>query len=105
MHIWAPLPFNSYFGGFGDFFRTHLFYNCGNANTFDTSEFYGILWCPSILNQFFFSDTMRSTVGAGLALRLGNKARIEFNYCSPILKQNSDHVNRGFQFGIGYEFL
>lgn len=48
---------------------------------------------------------MRSTVGAGLALRLGNKARIEFNYCSPILKQNSDHVNRGFQFGIGYEFL
>lgn len=68
------------------------------------SFFLSVLYC-FFFHFEFLSDTMRSTVGAGLALKLGNKARIEFNYCSPILKQNSDHVNRGFQFGIGYEFL
>lgn len=86
IHVWSPLPFNKYFGGFGDLFRTHLFYNFGTCNTFTT-------------------DKLRSTAGAGLAFRIGQKARIEFNYCQPLSFEAGDRLKRGFQFGIGYEFI
>lgn len=86
IHVWSPLPFNRYFGGFGDLFRTHLFYNIGTCNTFTT-------------------DKLRSTAGAGLAFRIGQKARIEFNYCHPLSSEAGDRVKKGFQFGIGYEFI
>jgi outer membrane protein insertion porin family len=32
LHLWTPLPFHQYFGGLGDLFRTHLFYNFGNCD-------------------------------------------------------------------------
>lgn len=86
VHLWSPLPFNSYFGGFGNLFRTHLFYNFGTCNTFTT-------------------DKLRSTAGAGLAFRIGQRARIEFNYCQPLSHEAGDRVQKGFQFGIGYEFI
>lgn len=86
IHVWSPLPFSRYFGGFGDLFRTHLFYNFGTCNTFTT-------------------DKLRSTAGAGLAFRIGQKARIEFNYCHPLSAEQGDRVKKGFQFGIGYEFI
>lgn len=38
VHLWAPLPFNRYFGGFGDLFRTHLFYNFGNCDSLSLGE-------------------------------------------------------------------
>lgn len=38
IHLWSPLPFQSYFGNFGDLFRTHLFYNFGNCETFSFGE-------------------------------------------------------------------
>lgn len=38
IHVWSPLPFSRYFGGFGDLFRTHLFYNFGTCNTFTTGK-------------------------------------------------------------------
>lgn len=38
VHLWAPLPFNRYFGNFGDLFRTHFFYNFGNCETFTLGE-------------------------------------------------------------------
>lgn len=38
IHLWTPLPFNRYFGGFGDLFRTHFFYNFGNCETFTLGE-------------------------------------------------------------------
>ncbi|XP_058821418.1 SAM50-like protein CG7639 [Topomyia yanbarensis] len=86
MHLWSPLPFNSYFGGFGNLFRTHLFYNFGTCNTFTT-------------------DKLRSAAGAGLAVRIGQRARIEFNYCQPLSFESGDRYKQGFQFGIGYEFI
>nr|XP_029718947.1 SAM50-like protein CG7639 [Aedes albopictus] len=86
IHVWSPLPFSRYFGGFGDLFRTHLFYNFGTCNTFTT-------------------DKLRSTAGAGLAIRIGQKARIEFNYCQPLSFEAGDRIKKGFQFGIGYEFI
>ncbi|CAD7094023.1 unnamed protein product [Hermetia illucens] len=86
IHLWAPLPFNRYLGRFSNNFKTHLFYNFGNCNSFS-------------------SDKMRSAAGLGLAIRLAERARIEFNYCFPLLKQAGDRTHPGFQFGIGYEFL
>lgn len=38
IHLWTPLPFASYFGGFGDLFRTHFFYNFGNCETFSLGK-------------------------------------------------------------------
>lgn len=39
IHLWTPLPFNRYFGGFGDLFRTHFFYNFGNCETLSLGKF------------------------------------------------------------------
>ncbi|XP_065366963.1 SAM50-like protein CG7639 [Calliphora vicina] len=85
-HLWAPLPFNKVFKGLADNFRTHLFYNLGNFNTFST-------------------ENLRSACGIGLAFKLAERARIEFNYCVPLRKFAGDRVENGFQFGIGYEFV
>jgi outer membrane protein insertion porin family len=84
--LWAPLPFSHYFGGLGDLFRTHFFYNVGNCDTLAT-------------------DNMRIACGWGVAVKIGGRARIEFNYCYPLAKQKTDTVRPAFQFGIGYEFL
>ncbi|XP_075169747.1 SAM50-like protein CG7639 [Haematobia irritans] len=86
LHIWAPLPFNKVFKGLANNFRTHLFYNVGNFNTFST-------------------ENIRTAAGVGLAFKLAERARIELNYCIPMRKCMGDKVNNGFQFGIGYEFV
>lgn len=86
-HLWAPLPFSRYFGGFADLFRIHGWTTIGNTNTFSL-------------------DGVRCSVGAGLAVRIGERARIELNYCKPVLVGTTDMpAKEGFQFGIGYEFL
>ncbi|KAG5673774.1 hypothetical protein PVAND_003794 [Polypedilum vanderplanki] len=86
LHLWTPLPFNQYFGSFGDLFRTHFFYNFGNCETLSL-------------------DNVRTACGVGIAFRIGERARIEFNYCYPLKKQKSDKTVKNFQFAIGYEFL
>lgn len=83
IHLWSPLPFSKYFGGFGQLFRTQIFCNYGNT--------------------LFRTDDLRCTVGVGLAFRLGDRARIEFNYTQPIRTQKGD-LTKAFQFGIGYDF-
>lgn len=84
-HLWAPLP---YFGtqGFANLFRLHMFYNCGKTNSFSL-------------------DDIVSSAGIGLAFRLGDRARIEFNYCEPLTNRNLQYFKKGFQFGIGYDFI
>lgn len=86
-HLWSPLPFFSR-KGFANLFRVHLFVNCGktDALTIDTSN-------------------LASSVGVGLAFRLGERARIEFNYCEPLTNKNLHYFKKGFQFGIGYDFI
>ncbi|XP_055857569.1 SAM50-like protein CG7639 [Episyrphus balteatus] len=85
-HLWSPLPFSGVFKGLSNNFRTHLFYNLGNFNSFTT-------------------ENMRSAAGIGLAFKLAQRARIELNYCVPIQKYQGDKTVNGFQFGIGYEFV
>lgn len=87
LHLWAPLPFNRHFGSFAELFRMHAFTTLGNVDSWTMDE-------------------CRASVGAGLAFRIGERARIELNYCKPVWKQPSDAAQKeGFQFGIGYEFL
>lgn len=86
LHLWMPLPFNRHFGTFGDLFRTHFFYNFGNCETLSL-------------------DNVRIACGFGMAFRIGERARIEFNYCYPLKKQKGDRTVKNFQFAIGYEFL
>lgn len=66
VHLWAPLPFNSYFGNFGDLFRTHFFYNVGNCETFTLGEL-RMFCCAtfSYKNRLFRQrkDRMRSRTG------------------------------------------
>lgn len=105
IHLWTPLPFNRYFGGFGDLFRTHFFYNFGNCETFSLGGFMEIIILIGFIIINVFLDNVRIACGLGLAFRIGGRARIEFNYCYPLTKQKLDKVRPAFQFGIGYEFL
>lgn len=86
-HLWAPLPFFSR-QGFANLFRLHLFVNCGKTDSF-------------VLD----ANNLASSFGLGMALRMGERARIEFNYCEPITNKNSQFFKKGFQFGIGYDFI
>lgn len=87
-HIWSPLPFNRYFGALSNNLKLHAFASAGNVD-----------------DNFITIDMCRTSIGAGLAFRLGERARIELNYCKPIQRQPGDVANKeGFQFGIGYEF-
>lgn len=86
-HLWTPLPFFSR-QGFANLFRLHLFLNCGKTDSF-----------------IFDANDLASSVGIGMALRMGERARIEFNYCEPLTKKNSQYFKKGFQFGIGFDFI
>lgn len=86
-HLWSPLPF---FGtnGLANFFRIHLFFTCGKTNSLSLT-----------------AADLLSSYGAGLAIRLGEKARIELNYCQPLVNRNLQYFKKGFQFGLGYDFM
>lgn len=87
LHLWAPLPFSRRVGGLADWFRVHGWATVGNT---DSVRLAGA----------------RCSVGAGVAVRIGERARIEFNYCKPLVKGPTDAaLKEGFQFGIGVEFL
>lgn len=48
---------------------------------------------------------IRIAYGVGIALRLGEMARIEVNYCFPYAYDRADRLHPGIQFGIGMQFL
>ncbi|RZF43409.1 hypothetical protein LSTR_LSTR001670 [Laodelphax striatellus] len=98
LHLYAPLPFKPGAGGIGDLFRTHLFVNAGNVGSFNI-DFSDRRWLHE------FRESTRLAYGAGLAIRLGQLARVEINYVIPVLFDKSDGINRGVQFGIGVHFL
>ncbi|XP_021920492.1 sorting and assembly machinery component 50 homolog isoform X2 [Zootermopsis nevadensis] len=98
LHLFTPLPFNPGKGGFGDLFRTHIFINAGNlGNVYLGQEI------PTSLKAY--TKTTRLSYGMGVTLRLGQMARVELNYCIPVLFQREDQPNPGVQYGIGIHFL
>ncbi|KAK9745389.1 Omp85 superfamily domain [Popillia japonica] len=94
LHLFTPLPFRPGKGGFGDIFRTHLFLNAGNISTEKSDE--------SLVEQL--SKNIRMSTGIGIAIRLGQMARVEINYCFPLQHDQNDVVQQGIQFGIGVQF-
>lgn len=101
MHLFTPLPFRPGRGGFGELFRTHFFVNTGNVGDFAAicNESDG----KSLLDRLQYN--MRISYGLGVALRLGNLARIELNYCFPYQYDKTDQIQPGVQFGFGVHFL
>lgn len=97
LHLFTPLPFRPGRGGFGELFRTHFFVNGGNVGNFRVAKDSNIV------------DTLRANMrlsyGLGVALRLGNMARLEVNYCFPYIFDKGDQTHPGVQFGIGVQFL
>lgn len=51
------------------------------------------------------SQNVRVAYGIGIAIRLGQMARVEINYCFPHTFHESDLPQAGVQFGIGVQFL
>nr|CAD7576613.1 unnamed protein product [Timema californicum] len=94
IHIFTGLPFLTGKGGFGEHFRFHAFYNMGNAKNIGVSR-------RASENCMQIS----SAYGAGVAIRLGQMARVEFNYCIPVSIRKGDVSYPGLQFGIGLEYL
>lgn len=95
LHLFTPLPFRPGKGGFGELFRTHLFVNAGNIGNWEGDE-------PFIEKV---KTNIRVAYGIGVAMRLGQMARIEINYCFPYSFQETDLSQPGVQFGIGVHFL
>lgn len=99
LHLYTPLPFRPGRNGFGDLFKLHGFINGGNVTNFsfkfanDYKE-----------NMKIFTENVRCAVGGGLAMKLGNIARVELNLVMPLLFIRGD-VLQQFQFGIGLQYL
>lgn len=99
LHLYTPLPFRPGKGGFGELFRTHFFVNAGNVCDFNLEKS-----SKSDLIEIL-KNNMRVSYGLGVALRLGNMARLEVNYCFPHKFDKGDQTHPGVQFGIGVHFL
>ncbi|KAG5882368.1 hypothetical protein JTB14_036292 [Gonioctena quinquepunctata] len=97
LHLFTPLPFRPGKGGFGDLFRTHFFVNAGNINNFHIEKDSNLI--DTLKNN------LRMSYGLGVALRIGNMARLEVNYCFPYIYDKGDQTHPGIQFGIGVQFL
>nr|XP_023026229.1 sorting and assembly machinery component 50 homolog B [Leptinotarsa decemlineata] len=97
LHLFTPLPFRPGKGGFGDLFRTHFFMNAGNIGNFQLAK------NSNLLDNL--KKNLRISYGLGVALRLGNMARLEVNYCFPYIFDKGDQIHPGIQFGIGVHFL
>lgn len=99
VHLFTPLPFRPGKGGFGELFRTHFFINTGNVCDFNFEK----VSKRDLLE--ILKTNMRISYGLGVALRLGNMARLEVNYCFPYKFDKGDQTHPGVQFGIGVNFL
>nr|CAD7427860.1 unnamed protein product [Timema monikensis] len=98
LHLFTPLPFRPGKGGFGEYFRSHFFLNAGSIGNINYADDF-----PHNVKEL--TQGIRSSYGFGVALRLGTMARVELNYCVPLLVQKGDLASPGIQFGIGVNFL
>lgn len=117
VHLFTPLPFRPGRGGFGELFRTHFFINAGNVGDFSLGRSARDQLIRTGCENYFLEKTSkddllellkhntRVSYGLGVALRLGNMARLEVNYCFPYRFDKGDQTHPGVQFGIGVQFL
>ncbi|ODN05358.1 Sorting and assembly machinery component 50, partial [Orchesella cincta] len=90
-HLYTPLPSVNRKFPIIDSCRLHFFVNAGNL-------------ADKFLAGNIFKD-IRIAYGAGLAVGMGDFARLELNYCLPIRQLVGDKPVKGFQVGVGIHFL
>ncbi|KAF8582575.1 hypothetical protein K439DRAFT_1635230 [Ramaria rubella] len=77
--------------------KTHLFVNAGRLNALDRA---------APLSQSVRGSLFRPSVSAGMGLIYRfDPIRVEVNFAMPLVAARSDGLQRGFQAGIGVEFL
>jgi outer membrane protein insertion porin family len=95
LSLLTPIPIPSLMKN--DMLKLHFFANGGNL--IQTDE--GASLEESARKVMSNTDV---AVGLGFALR-SPAARLEINYCVPVLGKNADIKNRKFYIGIGFDFL
>lgn len=98
LHVYTPLPFRPGRGGFGDLFKLHGFINAGNVSNFPFKL------ANSYKNWDIFARNVRCAIGGGIAMKLGNTARVELNVTRPLCNARADILQQ-LQFGIGVHYL
>lgn len=95
--------------------KTHLFLNAGRLDRLDlsahTNTFQNTIRSLHFLVDKPLVDTARDllakpaiSAGVGLIYKL-NPIRLEVNFGVPLVASKTDKMQRGFQMGIGLEFL
>ncbi|KNC77357.1 hypothetical protein SARC_10184 [Sphaeroforma arctica JP610] len=82
----------------GDTLQLHSFFNAGSLANFSSDSAHRGLF------QRLKDSPLRASTGVGLILQMG-PARLEFNYCLPVMYAATDLQKRGFQLGVGLNFL
>ncbi|TBU24332.1 surface antigen-domain-containing protein [Dichomitus squalens] len=77
--------------------KTHLFLNAGRLDVMDKSR-------PLIDNVISSISKPSISAGLGLVYKL-DPIRVEVNFGVPLVASKSDGLRKGFQVGIGLEFL
>ncbi|KAI0646129.1 surface antigen-domain-containing protein [Trametes meyenii] len=77
--------------------KTHLFVNAGRLDNVDKS-------CPLTDNVLASIRKPSISAGVGLVYKL-DPVRVEVNFGVPVVASKSDGVRKGFQVGIGVDFL
>ena len=99
LQFYFPLPYlrrkNTWIA---DNLKGHAFLEVGSVGNPVNRSLVKVVTEPWIL------DGLRSSVGLGMVLRLGDRGRAELNYCVPLRAQSGDRIRHGLQFGIGVEF-
>lgn len=90
LNYYTPLPFMSGDSNFSRAIKLHFFANMASVG--------------NITKKSSLLENLRGTYGLGVVMNLSNMARIEMNYCSPLLAKEGDRIVHGFQFGIGMEY-
>ncbi|KAJ8687444.1 hypothetical protein QAD02_023238 [Eretmocerus hayati] len=99
LHFYSPLPFRPGKNSFGDMFRLHGFVNAGNVNNATLK-----LGSGYEENLKILTENVRCTAGCGIAMKLGNIARVELNFCLPFKYARTD-VQQQIQLGLGIQYL
>nr|VWP01878.1 Uncharacterized protein [Ganoderma boninense] len=77
--------------------KTHLFLNAGRLDVMNTSR-------PLLDNVLSSISKPSISAGVGLVYKL-DPVRVEVNFGVPLVASKSDGVRKGFQVGIGLDFL
>ncbi|KAI1789658.1 surface antigen-domain-containing protein [Ganoderma leucocontextum] len=77
--------------------KTHLFLNAGRLDVMDQSR-------PLLDNVLSSISKPSISAGVGLVYKL-DPVRVEVNFGVPLVASKSDGVRKGFQVGIGLDFL